>query len=101
MMQAIESKKPVPRSASGGSGPRPPAPFTPPGAGSWALDASHCERPVPRCVEDAFVASFTRGMREGMATYGALLETIEVACVNGFIYTCPRPVGAPAGRGHV
>jgi rifampicin phosphotransferase len=74
---------------------QPPAPFVKPRPGSWMLDAAHCERPLPRFVTGVFEASFSRGFREGLAAYGALLETIEVALVNGFVYSCVRPIGAP------
>jgi rifampicin phosphotransferase len=38
-----------------------------------------------------------RGFRDGTRTYGVLLDYIEVAVIGGFIYTAPRPVGAPKG----
>ena len=76
--------------------PIPPAPFTKPRPGSWTLDAAHCERPMPRFVNGVFEESFARGFREGLEAYGALLETIEAALVNGFVYSCVRPIGAPA-----
>lgn len=75
--------------------PTPPAPFEKPRPGSWTLDAAHCERPLPRFVQNVFERSFTNGFREGLAAYGALLETIEAVLVNGFVYTCVRPIGAP------
>jgi pyruvate,water dikinase len=59
------------------------------------LDASHCERPLPRFAHDVFGEPFSRGFRDSMAVYGALLDTVEVEVVNGFLYTCPRPYGAP------
>ena len=72
-----------------------PPTFEKPAPGTWTLDASHCERPLPRFTEGVFEASFGRGFRDGLAAYGALLETIEAAAVNGFLYTCVRPLGAP------
>jgi pyruvate,water dikinase len=77
------------------TGLKPPAPFAKPRPGRWTLDASHCERPLPRFAHDVFGEPFSRGFRDSMAVYGALLETIEVEVVNGFLYTCPRPYGAP------
>jgi pyruvate,water dikinase len=37
------------------------------------------------------------GFRAGMARYGMLLDYLEFAVVNGFVYICPRAVGAPKG----
>jgi pyruvate,water dikinase len=38
-----------------------------------------------------------RGFREGTRMYGVLLDYLDVAVVNRFIYTAPRAVGAPKG----
>jgi phosphohistidine swiveling domain-containing protein len=89
-MTAVEAPMKQSRTA-----PHPPAPFTKPSPGSWTLDAAHCERPLPRFTYGLMEASFARGFREGLTAYGALLETIEAALVNGFYYTCVRPLGAP------
>lgn len=71
--------------------------YSPPGLGSWALDASHCERPMSRFTATSFPGLYTRGMRAGMERYGILLDTIELALVDGFSYTAVRPLGAPPG----
>lgn len=71
--------------------------YSPPGPGSWALDASHCERPMSRFTATSFPGLYTRGMRAGMERYGILLDTIELALVDGFSYTAVRPLGAPPG----
>lgn len=44
-----------------------------------------------------FTTAATAGFREGMARYGLLLEGMEFAVVNRFVYLCARPVGAPKG----
>jgi phosphohistidine swiveling domain-containing protein len=74
---------------------QPPQPFVKPKPGSWVLDSAHCERPLPRIAHRLFSEGFAAGFREGFAKYGALLETIEMQIVNGFLYTCVRPIGAP------
>lgn len=75
--------------------PVAPAPFVKPSPGTWAFDASHCERPLPRIMWRILEEAFTKGNREGIASYGLLVDTIEMQLVNGFIYTCVRPLGAP------
>jgi len=74
-----------------------PATFAAPGPGSWQLDAVHWPRPVTRLYADMFPGRFTAGFGEAVRTYGALIDTLEFAEVNGFLYFAPRPVGAPKG----
>lgn len=71
------------------------AQFTPPGPGVWELEATHMVRPVSRCNEALFPQAATAGFRAGMQRYGMLLEYLDFAVVNRFVYVCPRPVGAP------
>ncbi len=71
--------------------------FTPPGPGVWELEATHMQRPVSRAMADILPAAATAGFREGMARYGLLLDHLEFATVNRFVYICPRAVGAPKG----
>jgi phosphohistidine swiveling domain-containing protein len=73
------------------------AQFTPPGPGVWELESTHMVRPVSRCLAAVFPQAAIAGFRAGMARYGMLLEYLEFAVVNGFIYICARPVGAPKG----
>lgn len=54
-------------------------------------------RPVSRLFGEIFPPAATEGFRLGMARYGLLLEYLEFAAVNRFMYLCPRPVGAPKG----
>jgi len=72
-----------------------PTPFVKPSPGSWDLDASHCERPLPRFMRGLFEDGLTSGNRASAEDYGALLDTVEAATVNGFLYICVRPLGAP------
>jgi len=69
--------------------------FAPPGPGVWELEATHLQRPVSRALAAVFPAAAIEGFREGMARYGMLLDYIDYAVVNRFMYICARPVGAP------
>ena len=42
-----------------------------------------------------FPDPFKRGFSESLRRYGSLLEYLEAGFVNGFLYHCARPVGAP------
>jgi pyruvate,water dikinase len=44
---------------------------------------------------ELFPASMMRGFSEGTRHYGLLLDHLEIAVINRFIYMAPRPVGAP------
>ena len=48
-------------------------------------------------MAEVFPAAATEGFRRGMARYGLLLDYMEFAVVNRFVYLCPRGVGAPKG----
>src|SRR6478736_2983207 len=70
--------------------------FTPPSPGAWELERTHATRPISRYMWDvlpAMVPGFSDAMRE----YGAMLDHIELAVIDGFLYSAPRPVGAPKG----
>jgi pyruvate,water dikinase len=66
--------------------------FDPPGPGSWTIDAVHHPRPVTRYWEETHPAAFERGFREFTKFYGLMLDTIEIAYINGFAYHSQRPV---------
>ena len=74
-----------------------PNEFTPPGPGVWELEATHMQRPVSRAMAKVFPAAATAGFKEATSRYGMLLDYLEFATVNRFVYICPRPVGAPKG----
>lgn len=74
-----------------------PMEFVPPGPGVWELESTHMVRPVSRMTAAVFPKAAIEGFRAGMERYGMLLDYIEFAVVNGFIYICPRAVGAPKG----
>jgi len=71
------------------------ASFTPPSPGAWELEQTHLTRPPSMfsaaVIPDAMMAGFKAGSRQ----YGVLLDYLEVAVINRFIYYAPRPVGAP------
>ncbi len=71
--------------------------FTAPGPGVWEVESTHMMRPVSRSMAAVLPPAATAGFREGMARYGMLLDYLEFAVVNRFIYICARPVGAPKG----
>jgi len=66
--------------------------FEPPGPGSWVLDPVHFPRPATRYLAENHHEPFQRGVREFMAYYGMLLESMEMSFVNGFAYRSLHPV---------
>lgn len=71
--------------------------FVPPGPGVWELESTHMMRPISRSMAAVFPKAATEGFRVAMERYGLLLDYIEFAVVNGFVYLCARGVGAPKG----
>lgn len=71
--------------------------FMPPGPGVWELESTHMMRPVSRSMAAVFPEAATAGFRAGMERYGLLLDYLEFAVVNGFVYISARGVGAPKG----
>jgi len=74
---------------------RPSAVYTPPSPGAWELEQTHVTRPPSvfsaSVIPDAMMSGFKAGSRQ----YGVLLDYLDVAVINRFIYYAPRPVGAP------
>jgi pyruvate,water dikinase len=69
--------------------------FEAPRPGAWEIDLTHFPRATTRFVSEVFVKEFTRGFSEGTKMYGLLLDYIDYAELHGFMYSTPRPVGAP------
>ena len=67
--------------------------FEPSKPGSWDLDAVHFPRPATRYWSEMHPDAMKRGFREFTSYYGMLLDTLDYEYINGFAYTCPRPVG--------
>jgi pyruvate,water dikinase len=73
--------------------------WEPPGPGMWARDPSKQPKPptgffkamVPKTLNDA--------AREVGARYGLLIDGFQIVDVNGWLYTRPRPLGAPDKAG--
>jgi phosphohistidine swiveling domain-containing protein len=70
-------------------------PFLPPSPGAWEIERTHFTRPISRFAAAVFPANMKRGFSEATRAYGALLDHIELAAVNGIIYSAARAVGAP------
>jgi pyruvate,water dikinase len=66
--------------------------FTPPGPGSWTIDAVHFPRPVTRYWAEMHPAPFRRGFAELTSFYGLLFGTREMAYVDGFAYSTTVPL---------
>ena len=71
--------------------------FEAPGKGPWELDSTHFTRPIARFSSDAIIEAFPRGFAEGTARYGLLLDHLQPALANGFLYMQPVGYLAPPG----
>lgn len=71
------------------------ATFEAPNKGPWDLDTTHAPRPVTPFVADGMVAGMPRGFASGTARYGLLLDYLQPAVVNGWLYMQPRSYLAP------
>jgi rifampicin phosphotransferase len=68
--------------------------FEPPNDGTWELDITHNARPITWFMRSPMVSGFPRGFAEGLARYGLLLGSYDVAVIGGFMYAQPLPFGA-------
>ena len=75
----------------------PASSFKPPSPGAWELEQTHLSRPPSIFTAAVFPDAMMAGFKEGSRTYGLLLDHLEVAVINRFIYTAARAVGAPKG----
>ncbi len=71
--------------------------WEPPGRGAWELETTHASRGWTPFAQEPFFYGFVKGFKHGTARYGLTLEYLAPAVVNGFMYSQPRPFGAPAG----
>ena len=69
--------------------------FRPPSPGAWELEQTHMTRPPSVYSATVVPDSMMAGFKEGTRHYGLLLDHLEVAVINRFIYVAPRAVGAP------
>ncbi len=73
------------------------AAFVPPSPGAWELEQTHVTKPPSVYFTTVWPAPMMRGFKEGTRHYGLLLDHLEVAVINRFVYVAARPVGAPKG----
>ena len=66
--------------------------FEPPGPGSWTLDVTHFPRPCTRFLAEIMPEQAELGFRDTFARYGLLFDDLSFRVVNGFAYSCPKPV---------
>src|SRR5688572_23946300 len=71
--------------------------FAPPSPGAWELEQTHLTKPPSVLMAELMPGPMMRGFKEGTRHYGILLDHLEVATINRFIYIAPRAVGAPKG----
>ena len=69
--------------------------FTPPSPGAWELEQTHLTRAPSVFTASVFPDAMMAGFKAGSSHYGVLLDYLDVAVINRFIYYAPRPVGAP------
>jgi pyruvate,water dikinase len=69
--------------------------FVPPAPGAWELERTHVTRPCSILMEQVFPPNMMKGFSEGTRYYGVLLDYLDVAIINRFVYMAPRPAGAP------
>ncbi|MGE3578524.1 MAG: PEP-utilizing enzyme [Vicinamibacterales bacterium] len=72
-----------------------PSTLTPPRPGAWELEQTHLTAPPSGFIAPIFPVAMPKGFGAGLRDYGTLLEPFDIAIIGGFIYMCPRAVGAP------
>jgi len=65
--------------------------FEAPGPGFWELDPVHFPRPATRYWAEVHPASCKRGTAEFARFYGMLIDSLEMAYINGFAYRSVGP----------
>lgn len=73
--------------------------WTPPGPGPWQRDKSHMPYMTSRSLGELLPQGFARGFAEGFAQYGLLLDRMQPAIVNGFLFLQPQPFDMPGPDG--
>ncbi len=69
--------------------------FEAPDAGLWEQDGVHFPRPLTRFFQETFRDGFMRGFKGGTSRYGLMLDHLQPAFVNGFLYMKQVNVGVP------
>ncbi len=75
--------------------PAAPLSWTAPGAGEWALDRSHVNRPATPITQHIQTIGTARGTRRLFAEIGAPADALDVRFVNGLVYSRVRPLVRP------
>ncbi len=70
-----------------------------PGPGTWMQDRAHLPASVTPLLQELYPEGFTRGFATALAPYGALIDCLRQAFVNGFPYTQPVPFDLPGPDG--
>jgi pyruvate,water dikinase len=73
--------------------------WTAPGPGTWMQDRAHLPASTTPMLQATFPAGMARGFGDTFAQWGALLDTMQQAFVNGFPYMQPLPFDAPGPEG--
>ncbi len=73
--------------------------WEPPGPGPWMQDRAHLPASVTPLLQELYPEGFSKGFAAALAPYGVLLDTMQLAFVNGFPYTQPVPFDVPGPDG--
>jgi rifampicin phosphotransferase len=71
--------------------------FIPPSPGAWELEQTHLTKPPSIYMAAVMPNAMMRGFKATTSHYGMLLDHLEAAVINRFLYYAARPVGAPKG----
>ena len=78
---------------------QPKVDWTPPGPGPWMQDRAHLPVSCTAILTEIYPAGFAKGFSETFAAWGVLLDSMNLAYVNGFPYVQPVPFDAPGPDG--
>ena len=73
--------------------------WDPPGPGPWLQDRSHLPSAVTPLMQSTYPPGMRRGFAEGLASWGSLLDAMNITFVNGFLYLQPMPFDVPGPDG--
>lgn len=69
--------------------------FKAPGPGTWVKETTHMTGALPTYGQEEFPEGLGRGFGEGMIKYGMMMNTLQMAPVNGFAYARQVMLGEP------
>ncbi len=73
--------------------------WTPPGPGPWMQDRAHLPTSCTPILAELYPSGFAKGFGAAFADYGVLLDSMNLAYVNGFPYVQPVPFDVPGPDG--